>query len=71
MILWTVMPIEFVTGQEQVSTPYEEIDYHGVKVMIERQSANECRIVRLLSTDPSHFLRSDLQPGHILSFKPV
>lgn len=71
MILWTVMPIELVFTQDSFSNPYEEIDYDGVKVLVERNSATEARIVRLLSTDPAHFLRPDLQPGCLLAYKPV
>lgn len=71
MILWTVMPLELVLGEESFTNTYEEIDYEGIKVLVERTAATECRIVRLLSTDPSHFLRPELQPGCTLSYKPV
>lgn len=71
MILWTVMPMELVFGQEEFLNPYEEVEYSGAKVLVEKQSPTECRIVRILSTDPSHFLRPDLQPGVTLSYKPV
>lgn len=71
MILWTVMPLELVFGIEEPSNPYEEIDYNGVRVLVEKFSSAQCRIVRILSTDPTHFLRPDLQPGVTLSYKPV
>lgn len=72
MILWTVMPIELVLAQQDnVSNPYEEIEYAGTKMMVERMPSNQCRIVRILSSNPMDFLRSDIQPGTILNFKPM
>lgn len=63
MILWTVMPEELIFSQESISSPYEEIEYAGTKMLVEKTSADQCRIVRLLSTDPNDYLRQDIQPG--------
>jgi len=71
MILWTVMPLELVFGQEDISNPYDEIDYDGTKLMVERVSINQCRVVRLLSSNPQDYLRDDIQPGAMLTYKPV
>lgn len=71
MILWTVLPVELVLAEESFSSPYEEIEYDGVKMLVEKSSDTEARIVRLLSSDPAHFLRPDLQPGCLLAYKPV
>jgi hypothetical protein len=70
MILWTIMPLELVFGQEDVSNSYEEVEYDGIKMMVERMSANQCRIVRILSTDPQDYLRGPIQPGVVLTYKP-
>ena len=71
MILWTIMPLELVFGQEELSNPYEEIEYANTKMMVEKVSENQCRVVRILSTDPQDYLRNDIQPGMILTNKPV
>ncbi|MGI6092336.1 MAG: hypothetical protein GX348_06580 [Veillonellaceae bacterium] len=71
MILWTVMPLELVFGQQDVSIPYEEVEYAGIKMMVEKMPSNQCRVVRILSSNPMDYLRSDIQPGVILSYRPM
>ncbi|CVK17586.1 YlzJ-like family protein [Sporomusa sphaeroides] len=72
MILWTIVPEEVVYGdQNQPQPAYEEIEYAGQKVMAQKISHNEFRVVRLLTTDPLDYLRNELQPGTIITYKPV
>ncbi|MCX7779338.1 MAG: YlzJ-like family protein [Negativicutes bacterium] len=70
MIVWTVMPLDLVFGQEAIPASYEEIVYCGVRMLVEKAGPYESRIVRLLSTDPAVFLRPELQPGRIVTYKP-
>ena len=70
MILWTVLPVELVLAGEEKVAEYEEMEYAGVAVQVEKLSPLECRIVRILSTDPADFLRDDIQPGLVLTYKP-
>jgi hypothetical protein len=71
MLLWTVMPIELVLDGAEKLTAYEEIDYAGLRVLVEKLGPAECRIVRLVSTEPQDFLRPEVQPGNILTYRPV
>ncbi|WP_425060923.1 hypothetical protein SCACP_16840 [Sporomusa carbonis] len=72
MILWTIVPEEAIfVNQNQSIAAYEEIEYSGQKVLVEKVSAKEFRVVRLLTTNPSDYLRNDLQPGTIITYKPV
>lgn len=72
MILWTIVPEEIIfAGQNQPVSAYEEIEYLGQKVMVEKIAQNEFRVVRLLTTIPANYLRSELQPGTVISYKPV
>ncbi len=73
MILWTVFPVELVLNGFEAQTPstYEEIEYNGVKLLVERISAVECRIVRIISTNPEDYLCPDFQPGITLSYRPM
>ncbi|WLD95209.1 YlzJ-like family protein [Alkalihalobacillus sp. AL-G] len=67
MILYTVMPHEFMF--ESKLSDYEKqsvIELNGVPVMVERMEDQNCRIVRMMSTDPTHFMNPNLQPGTIL-----
>lgn len=72
MILWTVMPLDLIFGPQETShPPYEEIEYTGTKMQVTRLSDNQWQIIRILSTDPNDYLRTDIQPGTILVNKPV
>ncbi|SDD44205.1 YlzJ-like family protein [Sporomusa acidovorans] len=72
MILWTIVPEDIIfAGKNQPVIPCEEIEYLGQKVLAEKISHNEFRVVRLLTTDPADYLRNELQPGQIITFKPV
>lgn len=73
MIIWTVMPEEMVLENIQVqqSPHYEEIEYGGTKLMVERMSSSQCRIVRILSSNPQDYLRPEFQPGVVFTYRPV
>lgn len=71
MVLWTVLPLEMVLEASEKPPVYEEIEYEGTLLMVERLSPQACRIVRLLDTDPAAYLRPEFQPGSIVSYRPV
>ncbi len=72
MILWTIVPEEVVYADPNQTNPtYEEIEYAGQKIMAQKISQSEFRVVRLLTTDPSNYLRNELQPGTVITYKPV
>ncbi|MDF2876547.1 MAG: YlzJ-like protein [Sporomusa sp.] len=65
MVLWTVMPMEAVFPQDYNPT-YEDIEFAGTKMVVEKTSVDEYRVIRILSTDPQDYLRQDIQPGTVL-----
>lgn len=73
MILWTVFPVELVLNgfEAQPTSIYEEIEYSGTKLQVERISSVQCRIVRILSTNPEDYLCPDFQPGKTLAYRPT
>ncbi|HAV20614.1 MAG: YlzJ-like family protein [Bacillota bacterium] len=63
MILYTVLPIETVLeglGQER---KFVDIQLKGLSLTVEPISMEEAVIVRVISTDPSHYLNPRLAPG--------
>lgn len=70
MIIWTVLPIEQVLEGIDKPPSYEEIEYEGINLQVERLSPTQCRIVRIISTNPLDFLQPNFQPGQIISFSP-
>lgn len=70
MIIWTIIPQEAIwPGDSSSLTEYEQVEYHGVQVLVEDIGGGQCRIARILTTNPADYLRTDLQPGAILNKK--
>ncbi len=47
----------------------EERKYKGELVQFQKINEEEYRIARILSTNPTAFLRKDLEPGRIVKMK--
>jgi hypothetical protein len=71
MVLWTVLPLDLILEGLEKPPVYEEMDYEGTLLMVERLSPEACRVVRLLATDPSAYLRPEFQPGAVIGFRPA
>ncbi len=72
MVLWTIMPIETVLENDSIKKEQLDskmIDYHGRHLLVETISETQCRIIRLISTDPYDYLDPIYQPGSILNYK--
>jgi hypothetical protein len=70
MILYTTMPEELIFPTE--ANQYENhqlIEMNGVSMVVEKNEAGEYQILRLLSTDPQHFLSEEYMPGKMVTFK--
>ena len=69
MILYTMMPQELVYPPEEQkqSTGQMMVNYKGVPVLDEQVDAMNYQIIRVMSTDPSHYLNSDCAPGTKIS----
>ncbi|WP_353928496.1 YlzJ-like family protein [Desulfofundulus kuznetsovii] len=52
--------------EEMQHAPTREVSIGGVPVLIQDTGPGEGRVVRLLSTDPLDYLRSDLYPGAVV-----
>jgi len=71
MILWTIVPEEAIFAENVQPAVYEEMQYLGQKVIVEKLSQNQFRVVRLLTTVPDDYLRNELQPGTVIICKPI
>ncbi|WP_370294523.1 YlzJ-like family protein [Rossellomorea marisflavi] len=66
MILYTIIPQEAVFATDpDVYVSQMMIDYEGVPLMVQKEEENY-RVLRVMSSDPSHFLDSRFSPGMIL-----
>lgn len=70
-VLYTPLAPEVVlAGMDQEIVPYQELSVGGVKMLVEQAGPNQCRVVRLLSTNPQDYLRAEFQPGTMMNFVP-
>lgn len=69
MILYTMMPHELIFPyEEQNEANQMMVTYHGIPVLVERAEKQNFQIVRVLSTDPQHFMDERFTPGTKISF---
>jgi hypothetical protein len=68
MILYTAMPQEliFQTSEEEYGKQ-TMIDYEGIPLLVERDEQHHYRVIRVLSSDPNHYLNESYCPGSILT----
>lgn len=68
MILYTTMPYEQVfPPSEEKSTNQVMVSYKGIPVMAELTENHEYRVVRVMSTDPNHYMEQACMPGSKIS----
>jgi len=71
-MLYSVIPAETIwDGYESYHPEYLEIDCCGErKLILERMSPTEGRLIRLISSRHEDFLRPEYQPGSLYIFRP-
>ena len=70
MIIWSIVPPEIMFNTNESAPNYEEIEWNGLKCLVEKTSSTQCKVIRLLTTNPEDYLQIELQPGAILTYKP-
>ena len=69
MILYTMMPSELIFPAEKVEESKQKlITYQGVSMLVEQTDSEHVEVVRILSSDPQHYLNQQLCPGAKISF---
>ncbi|MDA8352355.1 MAG: YlzJ-like family protein [Firmicutes bacterium] len=64
MIYYSVIPMEAaLTDPSEQGPEIREVDVGGVSMVVEMEGGGQGRILRLLSTDPGHYLDPRYQPG--------
>lgn len=73
MLLGTIVPLEQIFNsrpkKDNNVKSSEDIEFWDVKLDVQEISSGEKRIVRIISSNPSDFLRPEIQPGTVLSYK--
>ena len=69
MILYTMMPNELIFPTEQESFQQQKmITYQGVPLLVEQMDPQNVQVIRILSSDPQHYLDERICPGAKISF---
>jgi len=69
MILYTLMPQEMIYPSETNVYENQTVkSYNGIPLLVEKESDGLYRVVRVMSSDPAHFLDDRCSPGAILTF---
>jgi len=70
MVHYTLLPPELIFfEQNEHDLQLREIEINGIKMIVEIVDFNLARIVRIISSDPQHFLNDDYKPGNYISFE--
>ncbi|WP_462409289.1 YlzJ-like family protein [Neobacillus sp. Marseille-QA0830] len=69
MILYTMMPYELVFPYETDGYAKQQVvTYNGIPLVVETDGSQYAQVVRVLSSDPQHFLNDQICPGTKISF---
>jgi len=68
VILYTTVPYELIfPPEEEDFVRQKTILYQGVPLIVEQTDSQTLQVVRVLSTDPQHFLDARYLPGTKIS----
>nr|WP_263327959.1 YlzJ-like family protein [Neobacillus sp. Marseille-Q6967] len=69
MILYTMMPQELIFPAELESANQQQlVSYQGVTLLVEQTDQQNVQVVRIMSSDPQHFLDQRICPGSKISY---
>ncbi len=69
MILYTMMPHDLVFPPETSTFGNQQmVSYQGIPLLVENSDPQNVRVIRILSSDPQHFLDERVCPGAKISF---
>jgi YlzJ-like protein len=68
MILYTTMPQELIfPAEEYEASKQQMVSYNGVPLLVELTDQQNAQVIRVLSSDPQHFLDTRICPGAKIS----
>jgi YlzJ-like protein len=68
VILYTTMPLELIFPYEGESSSNQQmVSYQGIPLLVESADGQNAQVIRILSTDPQHYLDNQICPGAKIS----
>jgi hypothetical protein len=69
MILYTMMPHELIFPYNPENTTKQQmVTYQGIPLLVEFSDLENVHVLRILSSDPQHYLNDQVYPGAKISF---
>ncbi len=69
MILYTMMPNELIFPYEpEAESKQQMITYQGIPLLVELADQQHVQVIRILSSDPQHYMNEQICPGSKISF---
>ncbi|MFZ7943727.1 MULTISPECIES: YlzJ-like family protein [Bacillaceae] len=69
MILYTMMPNELIFPYEaEAASNQQMINYQGIPLLVELADQQNVQVIRIVSSDPQHYLNEHIYPGAKISF---
>lgn len=69
MIIYSIIPQELIFQSDvQEEIKHQSITYDGIPLLVEMAEDNCYRVIRVLSSDPAHYLDQRCMPGSKISF---
>ena len=63
-VLHTIVPLEVVFSNKYDGLPKQQlVKVDGVEMLVEPLGFGEAKVVRVLSSNPAHYLNTKFQPG--------
>ncbi len=63
MIIHSIVPHEHIfPAEHDVFLNQTECIWNDIPLLVE-QEGHKCRVIRIMSSNPSHYLRNEIQPG--------
>lgn len=70
MIIYSVIPQELMFPPEYDFSAQSVVEIDGIPMLVEQVSGAQCKVIRLLSSDPNDYLNAAYSPGQLLPFTP-
>ncbi|WP_102271403.1 YlzJ-like family protein [Cytobacillus massiliigabonensis] len=64
MILYTSMPGELVFPTDAAEFGKQKmVTHNGIPLLVEMEGGQDCTVIRIMSSDPNHFMDEKYTPG--------
>lgn len=72
MILYTMMPQDLIYHTDPGEFEKQKlVTYEGIPLLVNMEDGQNCTIIRVMSSDPSHFMNDKCSPGAKITLSQI